>query len=88
MRARSTSVDEWISYRADVRPHSPKMTLIGEATTIGLETTQNFKCFNCGEQGHLRVNCRETQINPKRESMPSRIGKNVAKAYIGLGTVE
>jgi hypothetical protein len=43
----------------DVRPHSPEMTLIGEAATRGLETTQNFKCFNCGEQGHFKINCRE-----------------------------
>ena len=55
-RARSTSIDEWIRHTADVRSHLPDMTLIGEAATRGLEMTQIFKCFCCGEQCYLRLN--------------------------------
>ena len=40
LRARSASIDEWIRYTVDARPLSLDMTLIGEAATRGLETTQ------------------------------------------------
>ena len=68
-----------IRYTADVRPCSPDMTLVGEATTRGPEMTQNFKCLNCGEQGHFRINCRENRINPKREPMPPGICERCGK---------
>jgi hypothetical protein len=51
LRARSTS--KWIRYTADVVSCSPDMTVIREAATRHLEMTQDFKCFNCGEQDHL-----------------------------------
>jgi hypothetical protein len=79
LREMSVSIDEWIRYTVDVRPRSPDMTFIGEATTKGLKMTQNFKCLNCSEQGHFRINCRENQINSKKESMPSGIGKRYGK---------
>ena len=49
----------------DFRPGLPDMTLMGEAATRGLETTQNFRCLNWSEQDHFRINSRENQINPK-----------------------
>ena len=79
LRARSASIEEWIRYTADVGSRLPDMTVIGEAATRHLEMTQDFKCFNCGEQGHLRINCRENKINPKRESMPYGICKRCGK---------
>lgn len=63
------------------------MTLIGGAATTDLEMTQNFKCLNCGEQGHFRTNCRETKINLKWEPMTSEICKDVAESDTGLGNV-
>ena len=56
LRAGSVSIDMWIRHTAEVRPHLPGMTLIEEAATRGLEMTQIFECFNCGEQGGLRIN--------------------------------
>ena len=52
LRARSASTDEWIRYTAD-------MTLIGETATSHLGITQDLKCFTCGEQGHLRNDCKK-----------------------------
>jgi hypothetical protein len=40
LKARTASIDEWIRYTVDARPLSLDMTLIGEAATRGLETTQ------------------------------------------------
>lgn len=53
LKARSAPIDEWIRYTAIVGSCSPDTTVIGEAATGQLEMTQDFKCFNCGEQGHL-----------------------------------
>ena len=57
LRARSTS--KWIRYTADVVSCSPDMTVIREAATRHLERTQDFKCFHCGDQGHLRDDLRK-----------------------------
>jgi hypothetical protein len=78
---------EWIRYTADVGPRLPDRTLIREAATRVLETTQNFKCFNCGEQGHFKINYREKQINPKGSLCLLEYVKDMAKA-VGLGNVE
>jgi hypothetical protein len=61
------------------------MTLI--AATRDLEMTQNFKCFNCVEQSHFRINFRENQINSQKGPMPSGIckrsgkGRHLAREY-------
>lgn len=73
LKARSAPIDEWIRYTADVGSCSPDMTVIGEAATGQLEMTQDFKCFNCGEQGHLRYYCKKNQSNTKRGTMPPGI---------------
>lgn len=81
LKARSASIDEW------VKPHSSDMTLIGDATTRGFEIIQNLKCLNCGVYGHFKRNCRENQINPKRESNFLGYVRDVAKVNIGLVNV-
>jgi hypothetical protein len=63
----------------DFRPGLPDMTLMGEAATRGLETTQNFRCLNWSEQDHFRINSRENQINLKREPMPPGMCKRCGK---------
>lgn len=73
---------------ADVRCPSPDTTVIGEAATRDLETTQDFKYFNCGELGHLKNNCRKNQSNHQRGSMPFGICQDVAETDIWQGNVE
>lgn len=60
-------IDKCIRHTVNVRPHLPDTNLIGETTTRDLETIQNLKYLNCGEQGHLKEIFRENQINSKRE---------------------
>ena len=79
LRVRSALIEEWIRYTTGVGSHSPDKTVIGEAATRGLETTQNFKCFNCGEQGHLRNDCTKKQSNIKRRPIPYGICKSCGK---------
>ena len=82
LRARSASIDEWIRYTADVGSRLPDMTVIGEAATRHLKMTQDFKCFTCGEQGHLRNNCRKNQSNPKRGPCLLECVKHMVKANV------
>ena len=82
LRARSASIDEWARHTADTGSFSPDITVIGEAATRHLEMTQDFKCFNCGEQCHLRNNCRKKQSNPKRGPCFLEYVKDVVKGNI------
>lgn len=82
LRARSASIDEWARHTADTESCSPDMTVIGEAATRHLKMTQDFKCFTCGEQGHLRNNCRKNQSNPKRGPCLLECVKHMVKANV------
>jgi hypothetical protein len=86
LKTRTASIDEWIRYTVDARPLSSGMTLIVEAATRGLETTQIinvfivvsslFVCLFVCFQNKLQ----KIQINPKRESMPPRINNRCGKS--------
>jgi hypothetical protein len=59
------------------------MTVIGEAATRHPKITQDFKCFNCGEQGHVRNNCRKKpKVIPKGGLCLLEYIKDVAKVAI------
>jgi hypothetical protein len=79
LKARSASIYEWIRYTADARSCSPDMTVRGEDATSHLEMTQDLKCLNCGEQGHLRNDCTKKQSNIKRRPIPYGICQSCGK---------
>lgn len=44
---------------ADIGPHIYDDILIGEVISKSFKKNQNLRCFNCGKQGHLKMNCKQ-----------------------------
>lgn len=59
LKARSAPIDEWIRNTADVGSYVYDATLTGEIVSKSFKKNKNVRCFNCGEQDHLKRDCRQ-----------------------------